>query len=274
MNTRRKTYYLAGIAVLALLLAVPTYGDSITIDGTGSFSEDGYNFDLSAQAVFDLTGNTLTVLLCNTSVNAINIPSEVLTAVLFDISAGHSLTPETARLDSGASVLYPPTYDADGNLIVSDIPGTYGTGANAGDVSSEWAYKDGWGISSSGLDDLFGGKDRFSELGDLQNTDGDLEKPASPDGLQYGLLPEWVTEADLVGTNLGDGKDALISGCVLFTLTTSNGFALDDIDFSTLSFQYGTSMSQPNIPPIPEPATCTLFGLGLAALAVQRRKRR
>jgi hypothetical protein len=81
---------------------------------------------------------------------------------------------------------------------------------------------------------------------------------------------------------------ALIKNSVIFELGgLPAGFALSSI--GSVSFQYGTSLDEPNIPgnpggddpgggggnpgAIPEPSTLALFGIGLAAMGFTLRNR-
>src|SRR5262245_11188854 len=94
--------------------------------------------NLAASANFDLSGNTLTVTLTNTSASDVLVPADVLTAVLFSVSGG-TLSPQSAALAAGSQVFFGPS------------------GSPAGNVGGEWAYGTGGasplgtnaGISSS-----------------------------------------------------------------------------------------------------------------------------
>jgi len=154
-------------------------------------------------------------------------------------------------------------------------------------VGGEWAYEDGLagphgaaqGISSSGLG-LFGPEDRFP--GD------DLQAPDSVDGVQYGIL----SAGDLTGTGNGGitGSGGLVKNSVTFVLS---GFIGDLSSITNVSFQYGTSLREPNIQTgtittedvttedietetvVPEPTTLALLGTGLLGVARSfRRKKR
>ena len=254
MNARRTTRQMhkgaisaVAVCVLMLLAMGQAFSDTVTYAGSGSFSEDGYNFDLSAEAVFVLGDSTLTITLRNTSQDDVLIPSEVLTGLLFAIDVG-TLTPVSAVLGEGATVLWPDP--------AGDAPATgYLVTAYGNDIGAEWAYIPGEGLSSAGLDDLFGPGDRF-------DTAHDLSPPASPDGLQYGILSEGDDHS--TGNTPVTGGYALVEGPVVFTLTASDGFTLNSI--YDVSFQYGTSLDQPNIP-IPEPSSLALVALGLSLVA-------
>src|SRR6185436_15990292 len=101
----------------------------------------------------------------------------------------------------------------------------------------------------------------------------DLEDPASPDGVQYGLL----SAGDNTGTGNGGitGSGGLIKNSVKFTLdSVPTGFLVSQI--SNVSFQYGTGLDEPNIPAIPEPETYAMLlaGLGLRGFVARRRSRK
>ena len=208
----------------------------------------GSQGSLGASAVFEVVDfSNLRITLSNTSTADVAAPSEVLTAVFFDLPGNPALTPVSAVLAPGSTVLF-------------------GSAGPGGVVGGEWAYATGLsgapggaqkGLSSVGLG-LFGPFDLFP--GD------NLAGPASPNGLQYGITSAGDDPAQ--GNWAVTGKDALIRNAVVFTLSgLPEGFQLSGI--SNVSFQYGTDLEEPNFFPThtPEPGSLALVLLGLGLLA-------
>jgi len=197
--------------------------------------------DLSASAAFSVVGGTnLQVVLTNTSTDDVLVPSEVLTAVFFDVLGVGALTPVSALLTAGSSVFF----DSDGQPA-------------GGNVGGEWEYLAGLagaphgateGISSAGFE-LFGGP----------NFNGpQLDPPDAVNGLNYGILS--AGDNAVTGNTPVTGGNPLIKNSVTFLLSgLPTGFSLGDI--TNVSYQYGTSLDEPNIVPIP--AAAWLFGSAL-----------
>lgn len=223
---------------LALMTSVAA-GAPITLSGNQG--------SLSASAMFELVGpSSLRITLTNTSTADVTAPSQLLTALFFNLAGDPVLTRGSAVLGAGSTVLF--------------------GGAEAGGVvGGEWAYAAGltgapWGarqgVSSVGLG-LFGPSDLF--------PGANLAGPASPNGDQYGITSAGDDPA--VGNWPVTGKDPLIRNAVVFTLDgLPDGFQLNGI--SNVSFQYGSALTDPNIPThTPEPGSLALVLLGLGLLA-------
>jgi hypothetical protein len=220
------------------------------------FTASSANLSASANFVVNAAANTLTITLANTSLTDALNPSDVLSGVYFNINGGPALTPVSALLAAGSVVIQENTPPAGGN------------------VGGEWAYLSGLtgfggatrGISSSGMDDVFGNA----------NFNGpDLSSPNAVNGMNYGIVP--ASQADGDGNGGMDGEDGFIRNSVVFVLSY-NGADFSESAIGNVSFQYGTSQTQPNIPGRPPGdtvpdggATVALLGLGLVALGASRR---
>ncbi|MCC6322154.1 MAG: hypothetical protein IT438_12045 [Phycisphaerales bacterium] len=202
----------------------------------------------AASATFDTSGTDLVITLTNTSSADAGVPSEMLTGIFFDIAgAALSLSRSSVLLDAGSIVLNDPA-------------------PAGGIVGGEFGYRGGlagaphgaaYGVSSSGLG-LFGPGDLF--------PGPDLEPPASPDGVQYGL----TTASDPGNNNNGGASVPLIRNAVVITL---GGLPANFDPFASIhniSFQYGTGLDEPNLY-VPAPGASGLLALG--ALALRRRRR-
>ncbi|MCK4626616.1 MAG: PEP-CTERM sorting domain-containing protein, partial [Phycisphaerae bacterium] len=201
--------------------------------------------------------NYLEVILSNISLDDVTAPEWILTAVFFNLTGDTELTPISAILPFGSSVLFvdEQPMDEDGNI----------------NVGGEWAYwrrynelpppRPDQGISSTGID-LVGPKDLFPPK-------KDLAKPLSPDGLQYGLtsLGDLYDDPD-VGNWPVTGKSPLIQHSVVFTLSGLLDNFDVNIDISDVDFWYGTSRT-----PIPEPLTLVGLFLGIAGVGGYIRRR-
>jgi|RhiMetdeSRZDD1v2_1073273.scaffolds.fasta_scaffold58079_4 hypothetical protein len=178
-----------------------------------SITYSGSNGNLSASALFNLSGSTLQVTLTNTSSSDVLVPADVLTGLFFNTT--NPLTPVSASLN-GSSVFY-------GSIVTN--------------VGEGWQYKSGVsaqgknsGISAAGLG-IFGPSGNFFSPGLTLN------------GLNYGIL----SAGDNTGTGNGGitGHGPLIKNSVAYTLTANAPFSLSELG-SSVVFQYGTSTTEPH----------------------------
>ncbi|MDY7010589.1 MAG: PEP-CTERM sorting domain-containing protein [Planctomycetota bacterium] len=239
------------------LLAATVLGGTVSAQAvTFHFAADG----LAAQATFerDVDNNNLIVTLDNSSPGDVMVPSDILTAVFFDLVGTPALEPICGLVAPGSAVVFGPSIT---------------------NVGGEWAYKAGLtgapggaerGISSAGLD-LFGPGDLF--------PGGNLSGPESPDGMQYGLVS--AGDDPSTGNAQVTGASPFVKSAVVFTLALPDGF--EQIDVSNVWFQYGTDLIEPSYPgeengsegdaPIPEPITLICLGSGIGILVEYSRKR-
>lgn len=221
----------------------PVWGAAITFTGASAHR--------AASVSFEASGADLIVTLTNTSTEDALVPVDILTGVFFDIGgAPLSLTRTSAVLAPGSVVHFGPV-----------DPGNV--------VGGEWAYQAAlggpggrdYGIGSAGFG-LFGPGDLFPGT--------DLQPPTSPNGLEYGITSFGDNPA--TGNTPVTGSEALIQNSVVFTLTGLPGGFDPNSLIQNVLFQYGTDLSEPSIPGVPEPTTA--MPLLIAGLVAIRRRGR
>ncbi|MGE3107427.1 MAG: XDD4 family exosortase-dependent surface protein [Phycisphaerales bacterium] len=226
-------------------------GSGVALGGTITVS--GSSGSLSATARFENSGGNLVVTLTNNSSADVLVPADILTAVFFNVISGETLTPVSALL-SGSVVHF---------------------GSNGGgNVGGEWGYAAGIGgpggatrgISSSG----------FGLFGSSNFNGPDLDPPDALNGLNYGL----TSTGDNVTTGNAPvtGGVPLIQDHVVFTLSGISAMFDPAASIRNVSFQYGTALTEPNVPgtpnngmiPLPSASVLGLAGIGIMA---SRRRR-
>jgi hypothetical protein len=201
---------------------------------------------LAASASFDIVGSHLEVTVSNLGA-PVHAPSDILTALFFDLNGAGALTPVKAALGSGSTLLNGP------------LP----AGTTLGD---NWEYLGGLsgvpggatrGISSTGLG-LFG-NGNFGANG--QNVDG----------FGYGIINDNAS-----GGNGHIPTTIFERNSVVFTLGgISPKFDLANV--ARVEFQYGTQLSP--VGPmlgahlVPEPSVVVFGGIAMGVLVVLRRRR-
>jgi len=262
MSKRYSTLFAGTFAAVALVAESASAGwvDLSTYIAAGSGRAAAAQFQRGDGVGGDLT-DFLRVTLTNTGALDASAPTDVLTALFFDLTnngsvSSLSLARQAAWIITPHSITYGGTTD----------PG--------GVVGGEWAYKGGIsahgasrGIGSAGYG-LFGPGDLF--------PGNDLDPPTSPNGLNYGV----TTAFDNPGNDNGGLQVPTIKSEVNFRLSGLDQFGT--IGFDNVGFQYGTALDEPylpgtpDVPEVPEPATLYSLsaGLALCGLLAARRRRR
>lgn len=243
---------------------------------TASFASvtfTGLSGNLSAEALFSISGNNLTITLTNTATVAPNDPTNTLTGLFFSFNGSNpTLTPVSATIPVGSSIVQPDKCDVSTTCATdTNVGGEFifdtGPFSGGGAPSAEF------GIASAGY--ISGSSGNFGGP--------NLDDPAAPDGINFGIVPSSFTAG---AANGGLDKDPLIRNSVVFVLSGVSGFLESAI--SGVSFQYGTAFGEPNVPSsstssstssgppqgAPEPGTSALALLGAALIAGALRQRR
>jgi hypothetical protein len=242
------------ITILTLwLLPVGAMAVPFLFEGTSDIPNDvRFTADLS------ITGDTLTLVLTNDSLNHTNgaspsaAPDDLLTSFYFDVFDGvnrPTLTYETATGD---------VFLTDKDLTDTDVVDKEADlrAFVAGD--NTWEFKDNFSLS-------FGDDTLTFGVGTAGNNNliGNNFMGNVVDGMDYGLYADDVTTSNL--DNL-----LLTTGSITYTWSGATGYTDADISDEAV-FGLGTKPDSTGF--VPEPGTALLLGAGLFGLAWHGRKR-
>jgi hypothetical protein len=235
---------------LVLLLAAAGIGAIANTTALADvvFSGTNSSQNLSASVGFSLLGGgELQISLTNTYGGDTADQGHVLTGIFF----------------SGADNLTRVSATATGTSVEWIGTNSYVPPPSSAVLGQEWAYATephAPGNATSGI--VSSGYYNNVGMGNFA-TNGDML-----DGSSYGLLSKGYAGSDMDG--LDDRQ--YIQDSIVFVL---GGFTGSLSNITNVSFQYGTSLSEPaliDVQVVPEPGSVALLGLGLAAILIFRRR--
>ncbi len=264
-----KSYLFAACVALATLPALNASADTVTFVGSGTGPG---SVPVSASAKFSISGNTLTITLTNTSASnsGQDVPGSTLTGLFWNSVSNAALTPVSASVAPGSSIIQSNTCDLGVAACASLTASTTNVGGEFGYQAAALPGSADRGVASSGY--LTTAKP--GNIGNFNNGNAgtNLDGPASLDGINFGI----VSSAAGFNPNGGLAAEPLIQNAVIFVLTGVAGLTTADI--SNVSFQYGTALTELNVPghpgtSVPEPGSLALVAAGLAGVSTLRRRK-
>ena len=200
---------------------------------------------LSGTVDMTLSGNILTIILTNTSVDAAGDGAGILlTGIGFQLPSNVKILGGTASAPLGAV--------------------NFG-GAPPVNVSQEWGYDNN--PLNSGAFQAAPALAYTTVVSSMTSTSTDQFASGSLDGNPAGMAgPDWGIVSALETGSLGNGNEAIKNYAVI-TLTLSGPVSLDAIQQGNVGLSFGSPKS------VPEPATLALLLPGLAAVYAARRRK-
>lgn len=238
------------VSLITLAAALPAASQAITFNWTGT-SNDTSNL-LSASASFTAVGNSLVIVLTNTSTGISASPADTLGTVAWNLpgSVVTSSLVNNVVLTSGTSV-------KQANAIFG---GSY-------DLNKEYMYNDAitigannysHGVSSVGIGQFATNNDTFFERLRGQGNAG------SSMADQYSI-------ASAAGTAGSANNFPVVNNSLTFTLLFNAPVDVNQIDRVGFSFGSG-SQTNGTSTAVPEPASMAVLAMGAAALIRRRKK--
>jgi len=226
--------------------------------------------DVRFTADLTISGNNLTVVLTNDSLNHVDGPStsknpnDLLTSFYFDIFNGLTRPPLTYTGATGDVCLFMNAAVDNCAVTNDETP----SGSSESDLRASVNNDDGWQFKS-GLTMVFGPNTLTFGIG----TAGNMSLAPNNfmgnvvDGFDFGIYAGTTGTATEGGAPSLDGR-YLVHNTATFTFTGVSGYTEADIGPKAL-FGLGTQPDSTGL--VPEPSTGLLLGLGLLGLAVRRR---
>jgi hypothetical protein len=260
-NSRRRLFFAALLGLLGLPALSRADFDTGPLTATGSNPGTGHTESATVDFNFVSATKTLTVTLTNSSTNVYTgttgstalQPADILLGVFFTLAGGVTMgSADSANLTAGSAVVNASANAADGWGFVN---------GNGGQGTSQ-------AIAASGF------------LNNLGMSNFDNSVPTSLDGFDYGLVGSGYTPGS--GVDGIPGKP-LIQTSMTFVFHTSADLGNNAANaIGALSFQYGTALSELNLPgppipgagSVPAPPSVILLGVGAGLMGLGRWRRR